>query len=362
MTTHHGGNIYEAARLTGRSLTRVIDFSASINPLGPSPRAVRAMTSALRLASHYPEPHCIALRNALANRHGLIPEQILIGNGSSEIIQLLPRALSLRSALIVGPTFSEYARAMLLEGGQTVSVNATRAEQYQVPIQDATRTIRNKKMKIQAIFVCNPNSPTGQGVNPDDMGELMQTVSHCGAWTIIDETFVDYCEERSVVPQLNRYSRVVILRSFTKFYALPGLRIGYAVSDEKTVARLRACQPPWSVNTLAQEAALSSMNDIAYARRSRRFMTLERARLFAALQALNDVVVFPSLANFLLVELPPSHTAVEVVERLYAQGILVRDCSATPGLTARTIRVAVRTGVQNRRLITALRRLLRGQE
>ncbi len=127
MTSHHGGNIYEAARESGRPLNRIIDFSASINPLGPSPRAVRAMTSALRLTSHYPEPDCLALREALADRHDFIPEQILIGNGSSEIIQLLPRALSLRSALIVGPTFSEYARAMLLEGGQSVSVNAKRA-------------------------------------------------------------------------------------------------------------------------------------------------------------------------------------------------------------------------------------------
>ncbi|HTK88283.1 MAG TPA: threonine-phosphate decarboxylase CobD [Nitrospiraceae bacterium] len=360
MTGRHGGNIYEAARETGRSLTRIIDFSASINPLGPSPRAVRAMTAALRLASHYPEPDCIALRRALADRHGLIPEQILMGNGSSEIIQLLPRALSLRSALIIGPTFSEYERAILLEGGQTVWVNATRAEQYRVPILDAIRTIRNNRTKVDAVFVCNPNSPTGQGVSPDDIGELVETVSHCGGWTIIDETFVDYCEAHSVLPQLNRHSRVVILRSFTKFYALPGLRIGYAVGDEKTVARMRVWQPPWSVNTLAQVAALSSMNDVSYARRSRRFMSLERARLFAALRTLNGLVVFSSLANFLLVELPPPHTAVEVAGRLYAQGILVRDCSATAGLTARTIRVAVRTPEQNRRFIRALRRLLRG--
>lgn len=358
--TRHGGNIYQAARETKRSLARIIDFSASINPLGPSPRAVRAMIAALRLASHYPEPDCIALRTALADRHGLIPEQILMGNGSSEIIQLLPRALSLRSALIIGPTFSEYERAMLLEGGQSVWVNAARAEQYRVPIQDAIRTLRNNRTNVDAVFVCNPNSPTGQGVDPKDMCELVEAVSHSGGWTIIDETFVDYCEECSVVLQLNRYARVVILRSFTKFYALPGLRIGYAVSDEKTVARMRAWQPPWSVNTLAQVAALSSMNDVSYARRSRRFMARERADFIAALQALNGVVVFSSLANFLLVELPPLHTAVEVAERLYAQGILVRDCSATAGLTARTIRVAVRTPEQNRRLITAFRRLLRG--
>ena len=362
MTMHHGGNIYEAARETRRSLARIIDFSASINPLGLSPRAVRAITSTLGLISHYPEPGCLALRKALADRHSLIPEQILMGNGSSEIIQLLPQALSLRSALIIGPTFSEYARAMLLEGGQSVWVNATRAEQYRVPIQDAIRTIRNNRTKIDAVFVCNPNSPTGQGVNPGDIGELVETVSHSGGWTIIDETFVDYCEERSILPQLNRYARVVILRSFTKFYALPGLRIGYAVSDEKTVGRMRAWQPPWSVNTLAQVAALSSLKDVSYARRSRRFMTLERACLLAGLRTLNGVVVFPSLANFLLVELPSPYTAVEVAERLYAQGILVRDCSATAGLTARTIRIAVRLPEQNRRLITALRRLLRGRQ
>ena len=361
MMTHHGGNIYRAALDSGRPLTRILDFSASINPLGLSSRAVHAMTSALRQTVHYPEPNCIALRKALAGRHSLIPEQILVGNGSSEIIQLLPRALSLRSALIVGPAFSEYARALLLEGGRTVSVNAKRAEQYRVPIRDAIRMIRNNRTKVDAVFVCNPNSPTGQGVSPEDIGELVKTVSHSGGWTIIDETFVDYCEERSVLPQLKRYSRVVILRSFTKFYALPGIRIGYAVSDEKTVTRMHARQPPWSVNTLAQVAALSSMNDLAYARRSRRFMALERDRFCAGLRTLTDVVVYPSLANFLLVELPPPHTAVEVAERLCTQGILVRDCSATAGLTARSIRVAVRMPEQNRRLISVLRRLLKGQ-
>ena len=357
----HGGNIYEAARVTGRPLTRIVDFSASINPLGPSSRALRAVTSALRLLSHYPDPDSTALRNGLADRHGVIPEQMLIGNGSSEIIQLLPRALSLRSALIIGPAFSEYARSMLLEGGHSIAVNAKRAEQYRVPIEDAIRMIHKKKTKIEAVFVCNPNSPTGQGVSPEDLGKLVEAVSSCGAWTIIDETFVDYCEERSILPRLNRYSRVVILRSFTKFYALPGLRIGYAVSDEKTVARLRAQQPPWSVNTLAQVAALSSMADVSYARRSRRFMAVERGRLFAALHAVPGMVVFPSVANFLLVEVPRSHTAMDVVGRLYAQGILVRDCSATPGLTDRTVRVAVKTRPQNRRLITALRRVLGAQ-
>ena len=358
MRVEHGGNVYAAVRESGRRLNGLIDFSASINPLGPSPRAIRAIVSALRLTAHYPDPDCVAVRDALAKRCNLVPEQIVLGNGSIELIHLLPRALSIGCALIIGPTFSEYARAVLMEGGHVIRLDAMRAERYRPPVERAIDRVRKNSAKIDAVFLCNPNSPTGQGVNVEDVLELVGAVSRRGAWAVVDETFVEYCEDRSVVRELNRIPRLVVLRSFTKFYALPGLRIGYLAGREQTIRRIRQWVPPWSVNTVSQVAALASIRDVAYARRSRAFMDRERPRLIENLESLPGVTVYPSEGNFLLVELPHAYRARHVVRRLRRQGLLVRDCSSVESLTARTIRIAVRTATQNHRLITTLRHLL----
>ena len=357
MRVEHGGNVHAAVRESGRRLNTLIDFSASINPLGPSQRALRAILSSLHLTAHYPDPDCVAVRDALAKRCNLIPEQIIIGNGSIELIHLLPRALSIGCALIIGPTFSEYARAVLLQGGHVIRIDAMRVDRYRPPVERAIDCVRKNGAKIDAVFLCNPNSPTGQGVSVEDVLELVGAASRRKVWAVVDETFVEYCEDRSVVRELNRLSRLVVLRSFTKFYALPGLRIGYLVGGEQTIKRIRQLIPPWSVNTLSQVAALASIRDVRHARRSRAFMDHERPRLIENLESLPGVTVYPSEANFVLVELPHAHTARHLVELLRRQGLLVRDCSSVEGLTARTIRIAVRTPAQDHRLITTLRNL-----
>ncbi|MBD0316642.1 MAG: threonine-phosphate decarboxylase [Nitrospiraceae bacterium] len=355
----HGGNVYAAARETGRPVHRLVDFSASINPLGPSPRAIRAIASALPQILHYPDPDCLALRGALAKRLGLTPESLMIGNGSSEIIHLLPAALSIRHALIVGPTFSEYARAMAAAGGRISLVNATREDRYRPPLTRVRSMILTGRPHIDAVFLCNPNSPTGRSLAVELLMELLQAASYQGLWVVIDETFVDYCEDLSVISQVGRNFRLIILRSFTKFYALPGLRIGYAAGTPEVILRIRKRQPPWSVNSLAQVAALAGLEDRGHARKSLAFMQEERRRLITGLKSLPGVVVFPSAANFLLVELPRNLTAARCIDALRRHGMLVRECLLKDGFNSRTIRMAVRTPAQNQRLLTALRRLLK---
>lgn len=355
----HGGNVYAAARATGLRLDRLVDFSASINPLGPSPRALRAIVATLPQTIHYPDPDCVVLRKALAARHRLAPDHFLIANGSSELIHLLPRALAIRHALIVGPTFSEYARAVAVEGGQVIQMNAKRAEEYQPPIQRALVAIRTSRPKVDTVFLCNPNSPTGRAVSADEVLRLIEVACKHGAWVVVDETFVEYCEERSALSKVIHSANLLILRSFTKFYALPGIRIGYLAGPTQILQGIRERQPPWSVNTLAQAAALAALEDQPHARRSLMFMQRERLRLASMLESLPGVTVCPSTANFLLVELPSFMTASRLANALRQQGLLIRDCSTVPGLNTRTVRVAVRTPGQNRRLITALHHLLK---
>lgn len=357
----HGGNIYAAARELGLPSSRLIDFSASINPLGPSKRALRLAAAALPCTRHYPDPDCRGLVRALASRWGLEEGHFVIGNGSSELIHLLPPALSIRHALILGPTFSEYARALSVQGGRVSYLHATRKDGYQTPLTQALKTLRTNSSRFDALFLCNPNSPTGQVAPAQDVLDLAGMAARWKVRVVVDETFVDYCEAHSVLSAVARIPCLLVLRSFTKFYALPGLRVGYLAGPPEVVARIRRLQAPWSVNTLAQTAAQAVLEDRRHAQRSLAFMHRERARLTKALRAISGLHVFPSAANFLLVELPPSMPATHVTQVLREQGLLVRDCSAVPGLTGRTIRIAVRTTAENRRLVTALCQVLKAR-
>ncbi|MBI5776714.1 MAG: threonine-phosphate decarboxylase [Nitrospirae bacterium] len=358
----HGGNVYAAARELRRPAGTLLDFSASINPLGPSPKALYAIANGRSALSHYPDPDCWNLRCCLASRWKLSPDQIVVGNGSMELIHLLPQALAIRHALVIAPTFSEYARAVERAGGRVTLLPAKRREDYRPPLERAVRLLRSNRTgrkKIDAIFLCHPNSPTGQICDVNEVQGLVQEAERARTWTILDETFIEYCEKRSLLPRLSRFSRLIILRSFTKFYALPGLRIGYLVASERVACRVRVCQPPWSVNALAQVAAVESFKDQRHARRSLLYMEQERDRLRRRLGVVPGLTLFPSYGNFLLVELPRAHRASQIATTLRRQGVLIRDCSSVPGLNHRTVRIAVRTRRENNRLADALGELLR---
>jgi threonine-phosphate decarboxylase len=353
----HGGDIYAAARELSRSPSRLIDFSASINPLGPSKQAIRAVAKALPLACHYPDATCHGLVTTLASRRKLDPAHFMIGNGSSELIHLLPRALSIRHALILGPTFSEYERAVTNAGGRVAYLHATRKDGYQIPVKQALKALRANRSRVDALFLCNPNSPTGRVVPIEDILDLASMAARRKVWVVVDETFVDYCEAHSVLSAVARNPRLLVLRSFTKFYALPGLRIGYLAGPLKVVERIRRLQAPWSVNTLAQTAAQAALEDRQHAQWSLVFMQRERARLAKVLEAIPGLHVFPSAANFLLVEVPAPFNADNVTNALRQKDFLIRNCSAIPGLNGRTIRIAVKKAAQNRRLVMALHQL-----
>jgi threonine-phosphate decarboxylase len=358
----HGGNVYAAARDLQRPVGTILDFSASINPLGPSPDVSRSLAAGARLIEHYPDPDCVSLREALASRWKLSPEHFVIGNGSTELIDLIPRALRLRSALIVGPTFSEYADALHRAGVRSHTVFAVRSDGYRPPVEEVTRYVRLRGKTGQppdSIFLCNPNSPTGQTFGRSELMSIIKKADRLRTWIILDETFVEYCGECSMLPWLSQYPRLILLRSFTKFYALPGLRIGYSVSSPPTAAVLRQFQPPWSVNTLAQRAAEMAIRDHVHTRRSLKYLRLERERLVGKLSSLSGLVLFPSRANFLLLELPKPHRAGVVTAELRRQGLLIRDCSRVPGLTTRTIRVAIRARSENDRLIASFAKIFR---
>jgi threonine-phosphate decarboxylase len=358
----HGGNVYAAARELSCDVRNLLDFSASINPLGPSPHVWKAVAKARHLLRHYPDPECLELRQALARLWQCDVEQLVVGNGSMELIHALPYALKLRHLLLVQPTFAEYAASMARAGGRVTGVSAEHSEQYAQPIDRLLRMLRTRATvahSYDGIMLCNPNSPTGQACDAVDMMELAQAAERRGMWLIVDESFADYCPERSLLPRKGLLSRVIVLRSLTKFYALPGLRVGYAVADAPVVQLLRRHLPPWSVSALGQVAALAALQDRAHARRSLQFIKRERVRFSARLAVMPGCTVLPAYANYIFMELPRGWHAATMAARLRRDGLLIRDCSDMPGASARSIRVAVRSRRDNDRLLRTLAGALR---
>ena len=364
----HGGNVYRAARLSARATSEFCDFSASINPLGVPPAARRALRTAINKIQHYPDPEGLTLVQAISERHRIAPENVLLGNGTVELIYAIPAALNVRRGLIIGPTFSEYERALGLSNARVTSVPAHPAEHYRPPVQEVLERITSwrssgsgKRLPFEAVFLCNPNSPTGQSVSRNNVYGLLEAVKRQGGRLIVDETFVEFCEEKSVIRGAVRDASLLVLRSFTKFYGIPGLRIGYAVGTEKTLRAVRDRLPPWSVNTLAQEAALACLRDVRYRQRTLQFFEKERSVFRRALERIPGFRVYPSSANFFLVELTGSLTSRQVQESLMERGFLVRDCSNFPGLHKRMLRIAVRTSAENVRLVKHLQRAVNRQ-
>lgn len=360
MDDRHGGNLYRAARDLRCRPSDLVDFSASINPLGPSLSVLRALRKSQWMLRHYPDPEAHDLVEALSKRSGLSSACFLLGNGSAELLYLLPVAIPITQALIIGPTFSEYERAVSRAGGRCTHLSALRADEYRPPIEAALDLIRTSRTRIEAVFLCNPNSPTGRVIDKGELLEFIAALAGANVLMIIDESFIEFAAKQSVLQDVANHPHLLVLRSFTKFYAIPGLRIGYLAAHPDVVARMRRRQPPWSVNAMAQAAALAGLKDATYRRKTLAMVRDERARLSGALGAMSGLHVFPSEANFLLVELPASVRSSDLVDRLRHDGLLVRDCATILGLSERMIRIAIRTPRENDRLVRCLKAILHG--
>jgi len=366
----HGGQVYQLAKQLGRPVDALIDFSASLNPLGPPTSVSRAMRHAVIGCRHYPDPYSEDLRACLAQEHGITEESILVGNGSAELIRILPKALALRYALIVGPTFSEFENSLRLEGARRTFLHAVSIQRYAPSlgrfseIFEEWRFAPKKKgrkdvAKNNAVFVCNPNSPTGRRISLRDLRQMVCQVDRVGSWMIVDEAFIDWCPSYSLIKDISKYSRLLVLRSFTKFFAIPGIRLGYVVGEPKVIQSIRKHLPPWSVNHVAQAAGVAALADSRFRQRSQRFMQQERPHFIAQLRTIPGLRVIPSQANFVMVEVPSGCITEDLVARLQDQGLLVRDCQTFSGVTQPALRFAVRLRRENHRLVQILKKVLK---
>ncbi len=341
----HGGRAIDFSRRERCDVGEVIDFSASINPLGLSPLAIAALKEKMPLLTHYPDSECTDLREALAQKYGLKIEQILIGNGSTELIHLIPRGLGIHRVLIPFPTFSEYERAVRQADGKIDFLPLREERLFQIDPEEIVR-----KLSDSPLFLCNPNNPTGQLLCKRDVAFIVEKAHENGSVVVLDEAFIDYAESESLIKEIREYPNLILLRSFTKFYGMPGLRVGYAVASPMLIRELNRVKPTWSVNTLALIAAYESLKDHSYVKQSLDLVSSERHFLSESLGRIPEMTVFPSAANYLL--LKSKRIDIHLLESSLAhEKILVRNCSSFLGLSDAYIRVAVRGRAENKQLI-----------
>ena len=352
----HGGNLYEIAAKQGLEPEKIIDFSASINPLGLSPRAKKKLgKEGLEAVLHYPDAECSELRKTLAQFHGIPEDCLLPGAGSTEFIYSLPRVLKLERILLVTPAFSEYENALEIHSGDCrIHFFETREEDgFELNVEGLLLALTQG---YDALYLCNPNNPTGILAEKKDLLRVLSRAEGEKVWFVLDEAFIDFIPEESLLQEAAGSSRLVLLRSLTKFYALPGLRAGYLVSNSGVIDQFSRVKAPWAVNALAQIAAVESLHDKAYADRTLVYIREERENLAHGLQGIPGFIPYPGSANYLLVQLHPSLnlTAAELMQSLIPRGILIRDCRSFHHLGPYFFRVAVRSHKENQCLLKAL--------
>lgn len=348
----HGGLIFQTARELGISPEELLDFSANLNPLGMPGEIKDAVIRALSGASHYPDVGCGPLREAIADAEQVPSSWVLCGNGAADLVFRLGYAMRPKSALVMAPTFLEYERAMEQAGARVEHFTLDDSLRLDESVLDAV------KPGLSLLFLCNPNNPTGILTERGLVERLINRAASAGVLVVLDECFMDFVErqeEYTMTGRLKDFKNLLILKSFTKMYAMAGLRLGYCLSSNGELLKgMENAGQDWSVNTLAQAAGLAALKLEEFPSAARRLVGREREYLKKELEGLS-LRVYDSQANYLLFRAPGQE---DLAARLLPLRIMIRNCGNYPGLSGDYYRVAVRNHEENERLARALARVL----
>jgi cobyric acid synthase CobQ/L-threonine-O-3-phosphate decarboxylase len=367
VATAHGGNLRILAARAGCDPEQLLDFSASVNPLGP-PECVRAALSrSFERVIHYPDPESTELVRAIVARHHVAAEQIVVGSGSSELLFALARAVAYDRAIIPVPCYSDYAAAVERAGKEVMTLALDEQDGFRLDWERLEQSIRHTRCAVgngtlrvpdtskpprSLVFLGQPNNPTGMAFDSDQFRAV--AARHPETIFVVDEAFADFVA--GYVSLMNgTVDNVIVLRSLTKFYAIPGLRLGFAVAEPTLAEQIRQQLTPWSVGVMAEAVGVAVLGDATYARQTVAYVGQQRRQFRSELQKLPGLYVYPGEANFLLVRWDRADvTAPALADRLLQQGIAIRTFPAGQHLDERFFRLAVRTAEENGRLCAAL--------
>lgn len=341
----HGGNIIAQAKKYNIKLSKMIDFSANINPLGFPPQIKKIIRKNIDGIKNYPDLEATDLKKALAEYKGVKPENIIVANGSCELIYLLSRFLTKQQVLIPSPTFTEYERAFK---NRVRLIDLKEEDNFTLSLDKVIDNLKD----AQLLFLCNPNNPSGGLWQKEEILRLSEQVM-----VIVDEAFMDFIEDKeSVAREAATTNNLFVIRSLTKFFAIPGLRLGYGIGSQKMIESLKALQPPWNVNFMAQLVVPHLVKNKDFIHKTITLINEERSFLFNRLKQIGYLQPYFSCANFILIKLKGVNSTT-LTDTLGKRGILIRDCKDFTFLNDNFIRVAIRTKMENSKLIKELKKV-----
>jgi threonine-phosphate decarboxylase len=357
----HGGDVWGFARKYNIPLEKVLDFSGPVNFLGPSPKAVETVKQHARLIRFYPDPNPAELKTEIAKYvgHSVDAANIILGNGSIEIIYMITEALPCGfKAVIPVPSFSEYEKAALRAGGEPIFVKLP--DNFALDVESVKKAVTED---TRIVSICNPHSPSGTLCSKETILELVDFCRKKDVIVSLDENYIEFAEKgqgTTMAGYVKKYENLFVIRSVTKFYGMPGIRFGYGIATESLIDTLQTVRQPWSINSLAGYATLAAFKDTEFIENTKRTIAKERTQFAKILSESGGLHVFPSETNFLLVKiLNPKFTSTMLKEKMAEKGILIRNCNTFVGLDDSYFRVTVRAAEDNLKLVKALSAVLK---
>ena len=376
----HGGNIYKVFR--EKNIKEILDYSSNINPYGIPESLKKRITENLEILERYPDPDYVELREKLANLNKVNLSDIILGNGATEIIFLFMKVINPKKILIVSPTFGEYERAVKAVGTSRNSIDLS--------CSDDNKNIENKKIEIEyfelkesddfklnignlknelekkydLLIICNPNNPTGKFLKLAETEEILKECNKYDTKLFIDEAFIEFLADEmkeSIINTEENKKNLFVTRAFTKFFAIPGLRLGYGMYfDKELEKKISEKKEPWSVNNIAEMAGLTVLDDTEYIEKTLKWIVEEKIYMYEKLNEISGIKVYETEVNFITGKIDEKLFSeglnVKVLrEKMLEQGILIRNASNFKFLDERFFRLAIKDRESNDRVIKVLK-------
>lgn len=360
----HGSDLEKIASYYHMRKEDIICYSANVNPLGLSEKVKSQLAANLDVITRYPDRDYTSLRETIGAYCHADPGHIMVGNGSTELISLLISQLSPRKALVLGPTYSEYARELSLIGGALQYYHLKESQDFVLDIPDFLQALTDD---IGLVILCNPNNPTSSAIHQADMERIIGACKKKGIFVMIDETYAEFAPDPSditAIPLASRYDNFMVIRGVTKFFASPGLRFGYGITGSKELlSALLLHQNPWSLNSIGAYAGELMLKDSAYIQATWNLIDSERTRVCQELNAIEGLKIYKPYANFVLIRiLKDGLTSFDLFEAAIHENLMIRDCSSFETLEGEYIRFCFLMPQENGRLLDCLKRALKARQ
>ena len=352
----HGSDIEKICEVYHLDPKNIIKFGANVNPLGLSENVKQQLASRLDILSSYPDRDYTTLRNTISEYCNVPAEFILPGNGSSELIALLIQERNPKHTLILGPTYSEYSRELSFSGSTQEYYHLREEDNFVLNVDDLCQTLEGN---YDFLIICNPNNPTSSAITREDLQKLLTFCAEKNIFVMIDETYVEFApdiSEITAVTLTKEFTNLMVLRGVSKFYAAPGMRLGYGITGNLDfLKKMKEKQVPWSLNSLGALAGELMLQDKDYIHRTRELILSERTRLLQALVEIPTYKTYPAYANFILLKIQkPVLTSYDIFDACIRQGLMIRDCSSFECLDGEYIRFCIMNQEDNTRLLNIL--------